>query len=203
MAIVVGDMQDLQLQNDLFLLLLLATFFGLPLLVAAASLWAQYQRRRRRTFVGKKKRQLIKTSDSTRARVHLFLYTRTRFGFVWDSAQAAMAVVSCLMYIVSTYDRMECAAISPTVDLILEFVVFAFFLTDYLLNYYLCVLRCLQPCPACRRPACPRARAPVRPCARARARPAPMRTVRSAACTSLAARATSSPTSSRPSRSPT
>ena len=74
--------------------------------------------------------------ENTRARLQIYLYSKTRLGMGWDVLQAMLAILSCALYIKSTYD-VECVSISAGIDVTIELVVFGFFLADYLLSFYL------------------------------------------------------------------
>ena len=131
------DGMSQQAADNLFIIVLVSCFVGVPGLMALSSMWVAYQRRRQRTFTGGRKHKLIRASDSMRARLQLFLYTKTNIGMIWDIFQAVAAFFSCIMYIVSTYNTVTCSAINPIVDLFLELIVFLFFTADYLLNLFL------------------------------------------------------------------
>ena len=121
--------------ETMFVVLLVACFLGLPTLVGLASAWHAWQRRRRKVNkLGR--RQALARGDSTRARLQIYLYSKTRLGLMWDVLQAALAITSCALYIKSTYEP-DCVQVSVAVDLLTELVIFAFFLADYVLSFYL------------------------------------------------------------------
>ena len=85
---------------------------------------------------GRIKGRAVQVDDSTRARLFIFLYVRTRIGASWDIVQATLALLSCIHYIIGTYTA-SCNVFSKEVDTAIEFTVFAAFAIDYCLAMYL------------------------------------------------------------------
>ena len=74
--------------------------------------------------------------ESRRARLRAYLYAQTRIGLAWELTQTALSLVSCIMYIISTY-YVDCIIITATVDQWLENGVVFCFAADFALQFYL------------------------------------------------------------------